>query len=122
MKINKNGKKYQWGGQLTKQTHGVTLIALIVTIIVLLILAGAVINMAVGADGIFRKASDAVDKHNNAVAEEGQALQDLIDMADNYGGTAIDLPSIRSNKSKWRWRNRCYHNSRLWSNRNSVVR
>ena len=84
MKKNKNGKKYQWGGQSINQIHGVTLIALIVTIIILLILAGAVINMAVGADGIFRKASDAVDKHNNAVAEEEEILENLINIAENY--------------------------------------
>ena len=75
----------------TRKNQGITLVALIVTIIVLLILAGAVINMAVGADGIFSKASDAVNAHNNAVAREQQILEELFDAAENYGDD-IEIP------------------------------
>ena len=67
-----------------KRNNGITLIALIVTIIILLILAGAVINMAIGADGIFSRASDAVNRHNEEVTKEQQTLQDLAVLTDNY--------------------------------------
>ena len=42
--------------KLKKQVKGITLVALVVTIIVLLILAGVAINFSIGEDGIFRKA------------------------------------------------------------------
>ena len=42
--------------KLKKQVKGITLVALVVTIIVLLILAGVAINFTIGEDGIFRKA------------------------------------------------------------------
>ena len=41
-----------------KLKSGITLIALIITIIVLLILAGVTINMVAGENGIFRKANE----------------------------------------------------------------
>ena len=45
---------------------GITLIALIVTIIVLLILAGVTINLAVNNQGIFNKAKTATRAYKNA--------------------------------------------------------
>lgn len=50
-----------------KSTKGITLIALIVIIIVLLILAGVVINLTIGENGIFSTAQTAKEK--TAVAE-----------------------------------------------------
>ena len=44
---------------MNKQNQGITLIALVVTIIVLLILAGVTIAMVLGQDGIFKKAQTA---------------------------------------------------------------
>lgn len=38
-----------------KEEHGITLVALVVTIIILLILAGVTINMALGDNGLFIK-------------------------------------------------------------------
>lgn len=54
-----------------KHMKGITLIALIITIIVLLILAGVVINMTLGNEGIIGKAQSAVDMYKNA-QEEGK--------------------------------------------------
>ena len=45
-----------------KKEKGITLIALVVTIIVLLILAGVAISLTIGQNGIFGKAQDAVNK------------------------------------------------------------
>ena len=42
----------------TKETRGITLITLAVTIVVLLILAGVSINTVVGDNGIIKKAQD----------------------------------------------------------------
>lgn len=38
-----------------KKKNGITLIALVITIIILLILAGVVINLTIGENGLFSK-------------------------------------------------------------------
>ena len=45
---------------------GITLIALVVTIIILLILAGITLNMALSGDGLFSRARNAADKYKKA--------------------------------------------------------
>ena len=52
-----------------RDTRGITLIALIVTIIVLLILAGITITQLTG-NGIFEKVKEAKEKYNNTQNEE----------------------------------------------------
>ena len=64
---NKNNLK-------TKQT-GITLIALVVTIIVLLILAGISIAMLTGENGILNRAVDAKEKTGVAQEDENEKLQ-----------------------------------------------
>lgn len=53
-----------------KNTKGITLIALVVTIIILLILAGVAINIAVGDNGLFIKSKQSVEKYKEKSAEE----------------------------------------------------
>ena len=55
---------------------GITLVALVVTIIVLLILAGVSLNLVAGSNGIINKASTAVDEYTMQSARE-QAEIDL---------------------------------------------
>ena len=65
---------------MTKKTSrrekGITLIALIVTIIVLLILAGVTINLAVNNQGIFNKAKTATGAYKNASEGERTGLDE----------------------------------------------
>ena len=49
---------------------GITLIALVVTIIILLILVGVTISQISGENGLIRKAKEAVEKYKNASEEE----------------------------------------------------
>ena len=68
-----------------KNMKGITLIALIITIIVLLILAGVVINMTVGNEGIIGKAQSAVDIYKNAQEKEEWILNaDLVSKNGEY--------------------------------------
>lgn len=53
---------------------GITLVALVVTIIVLLILAGITINMATSGSGIFARAKNAANVYRQAVKDENTAL------------------------------------------------
>ena len=54
----------------TKEMKGITLVALVVTIVVLLILAGVSINTVLGDDGIIKKAKEAAEATKQASAEE----------------------------------------------------
>ena len=53
-----------------KQEKGITLIALVITIVVLMILAGVSINTVLGDDGIIKKAKEAAETTKRASAEE----------------------------------------------------
>ncbi len=64
-----------------REEKGITLVALVITIIVLLILASVAISMAVDSDGLFIKANTAVTEWNATVEEEGEQLNSLINKA-----------------------------------------
>ena len=49
-----------------KQAKGITLIALVVTIVVLLILAGVSISLVIGNDGIMKRAKEAKERYGQA--------------------------------------------------------
>ena len=55
---------------MVKKQKGITLIALVITIIVLLILAGISINLVVGENGILKQAQNAVSSHKAGAAKE----------------------------------------------------
>ena len=57
--------------------RGITLIALVVTIVVLLILAGVSINALFGDSGIINKAKDAQNKMNQAAQNDLEAINSL---------------------------------------------
>ncbi len=71
---------------MKKQT-GITLIALVITIIVLLILAGTAISMSVSGDGIFKKANETVDKWNEKVSLQDNEITSLFNYMEQYTNT-----------------------------------
>ena len=66
--------------RIKKNVKGITLIALVVTVIVLLILAGVAINLTVGDNGLFRRAQNAADTWQMAEINE----QIEMDKASNF--------------------------------------
>ncbi len=62
---------------MLKGQKGVTLVALVVTIIVLIILAGVSISMVIGNNGIATRAQEARDLQANAAVHENQSLANL---------------------------------------------
>ena len=68
----------------TKSSRGITLIALVVTIIVLLILAGISISMLSGDNGLLQRATDAKDQIDRARKIEQEQI-------DNLGGSMNDF-------------------------------
>ena len=67
------------------QERGITLVALVVTIIILLILAGVTLNLALGEGGIFARAKNTADRYQAAQANEQEQLSDLEGILDKYG-------------------------------------
>lgn len=77
-----------------KEDKGITLIALIVTVIVLAILVGVSIGMIAGNNGIMNKTIDATDKTNQLTAEEKVETE----VANSYGKNGnIDLDELNEN-------------------------
>ena len=72
----------------TRQS-GITLVALVVTIVVLLILAGVSISLVLGQNGLIANAKEAREKTKNATDEESQLINGTIPdyIAEQVNGT-----------------------------------
>ncbi len=57
-----------------RQQKGITLVALVITIVVLIILAGVAISLTLSENGIFNKAKEGRDKYMTAANAEHQQL------------------------------------------------
>jgi hypothetical protein len=78
--------------KMLKDKRGITLIALVITIIVLLILAGITINLTIGENGIISKAKEAGDKYAQATENEQSDLADFLQETESL---------INSNTGSW---------------------
>ena len=82
-----------------KRSNGITLIALVVTIIVLLILAGISIQMLTGDNGILQRAAEAKENTEQSQLEEQrrlasmEAATNLTETVYNDGEKEIKIPS-----------------------------
>ena len=74
--------------QKLKNEEGITLVALVITIIVLLILAGVTLSMVMGESGIFGKANSAKEKTQLSNAEETIKLAVLENQVKSVSGDA----------------------------------
>ena len=87
-----------------RKAKGVTMLALVVTIIVLLILAAITLSLAVGENGIIKRAQLARDKAKNASIAEEEAMNLAAGEIDNAGsggsggsgegGTCPECPDV----------------------------
>ena len=68
----------------TINKKGITLIALVVTIIILLILAGVTVGLATNGTGLFEKAKLATEEYNNKAQQEETELLKASNEIDNY--------------------------------------
>ena len=69
-----------------KQERGITLIALVVTIVVLLILAGVSISLVLNNNGVISKSKDARDQYAEAQTNEEKQLNEVSDWIDTKVG------------------------------------
>ena len=64
-------------GKMIKEERGITLVALVVTIVILLILAGVSLNLVIGNEGILTRSKDTVDKYGRQAENEQQGLNNV---------------------------------------------
>ena len=79
-----------------KQERGITLIALVVTIVVLLILAGVSISLVLNNNGVISKAKDAKNQYAEAQTNDEKQLNEVSDWIDtkvsNYDPASDGVP------------------------------
>ena len=80
--------------KLKKQVKGITLIALVVTIIVLLILAGVALSLAVGNNGLFRRAENAANTWQMAEQNEQSEMEQAGEFIDDYANNITRVDGV----------------------------
>ena len=78
-----------------KNSKGITLVSLIITVVIMLILAGVGISAVIDTDGLFSKTRDAAEVYQNVSRNESDQMQALINEIDEYliggnGGEGTD--------------------------------
>ena len=66
-----------------KNNKGITLVALVITIIVLIILAGISITMVLGQDGLIGKSKDGAEKYKESASNEEELLANIDEFIDD---------------------------------------
>ena len=92
IKMNKKSARRNYSNQA-----GITLIALVVTIVVLLILAGVTINAVFSDRGIIKKAQDAQNKANESVQkdmEQINALENWLNENTGEGNKEVNISTL----------------------------
>lgn len=69
---------------MLKQQKGITLIALVITIVVLIILAGIAISLTLDQNGLFNKAHQGANMYSQAQSNEEAAMATLEATMDTY--------------------------------------
>ena len=86
----------------TKKQKGITLIALVITIIVLLILAGISVSMLTGQNGILNRAQEAKEETENAQKNEEEVLDNYNQYIEGVtnGGTLVTVTGRETTNTK----------------------
>jgi len=77
-----------------KNMKGITLIALVITIVVLIILAGVAINLSLGENGIFNKAKFASEEYANEQAREELEIGKMTNEIETHVGSSRETVII----------------------------
>ena len=100
-----------------REEKGITLIALVVTIVVLLILAGVSINAIFGQDGIIQKAKDAQNKMDQATQNDLDSINGLNEWIDGKinGTTGEESKPVKNPYADQQWTMAYVCNNGTWS-------
>ena len=125
---SKNRRTYV-GAKLVPAQRGITLVALVITLIVMLILAGVAISALVGDGGIIAKAQNAAGKYNESAKNEADTINELLNNLNTYedpsganapklttGMSPIIFNSDGSTKKEYNTENWYNYNQKKWAN------
>ena len=84
-----------------KSNKAITLVALIITIIILLILAGVTLSMVLGDNGLINKAQSSVDKYQQSANNEQDFLNAIEEYIDLKAENIVTAKEIESNPQKY---------------------
>ena len=65
-----------------KKNKGITIISLIITVIIMLVLAGVIVTISIKGE-LIDKTGEAVEKHNNKAAQIDTETEELVGIYDN---------------------------------------
>ena len=71
-----------------EKSSGITLVALVVTVILVIIIAGVAISLITGENGLFSKANQAATIYNKESQVEKTKFDSLMNVLNGYGGNA----------------------------------
>ena len=78
---------------------GITLIALVITIVILLILAGVTMMYVMRDNSIFKRVQETKDRTDQAIQDEQTYFNQITDSMNEYvNGSGTKLPSYNENK------------------------
>ena len=83
----------------TRKEQGITLIALVVTLVIMLILVAIAMNMVIGDNGLFNKAKDAVNTHYEAQSNELEALNNLTEEITDNTEEAPKIQDVKTSST-----------------------
>lgn len=81
------------------KNRGITLVALVITVIILLVLAGIAISAITGEEGLFSKVKQSGEKYNNAAYEEKNTIDNLLGVGENKSTSYEDFLQLIKNNA-----------------------
>lgn len=82
------------------KNKGITLVALVITIVVLIILAAVAINLSLGNNGIFNRAKTAKEQYSNEQSFEDREIATISNSIDKYATFSRAASNINYSDSK----------------------
>ena len=73
------------------KNKGITLVALVVTVVIVLVISGVALNLAIGENGLITKAKETKNVYDNAVAKD---QEDLARFESEIASIVEELPDI----------------------------
>ena len=80
--------------KIKKRNSGITLIALVITVIILLILAGVAVSIGLNGGDLFSKANEAKTGWNRRVNEENTISNNYLGYLDKYTDAVVDTVTL----------------------------
>jgi len=85
--------------KIKNNPNGITLIALVITVVVMLILAGVAISVLIDGEGLFNKTRAAAEEYKSAAEEETEQVESLIDKINSYIKYPLGTTIFAENKT-----------------------